>query len=115
MQKSDEISLESYLEIDKRLNDLIIQPVQNTLIGELQLTINERSLRFRSYAERFLKGEINVNQMIQIVSIEHLNILTAILQRNVPDAKAFTLTHFENGKQRALASIKQSQNNVSID
>lgn len=107
--ESDEVEFGSYLGIDKKLNDLMHKPVQNTLIGELQLTINERSLRFRSYAERFLKEDTIVSQMIQVVSAEHLHILDAIMQRNVPDAKAFTLIHLENGKKRALASIKQSQ------
>ena len=111
-EELDELNFESYLKIDKRLNELIIQPVQNTLIGDLQLIINERSLRFRSYAERFVKGEANVNNMMRLVSIEHLNIISAILQKNVTDAKAFTLTHLENGKQRAIASMEQSQDEV---
>jgi DNA-binding GntR family transcriptional regulator len=112
VEELDELNFESYLKIDKQLNELIIQPVQNTLIGDLQLIINERSLRFRSYAERFLKGETNVNNMMRLVSVEHLNIISAILQKNVTDAKAFTLTHLENGKQRAIESIKQSQDEV---
>jgi DNA-binding GntR family transcriptional regulator len=112
VEELDELNFESYLKIDKQLNELIIQPVQNTLIGDLQLIINERSLRFRSYAERFLKGETNVNNMMRLVSVEHLKIISAILQKNVTDAKAFTLTHLENGKQRAIESIKQSQDEV---
>lgn len=109
VEEFDEPNFESYLKIDNQLNELIIQPVQNTLIGDLQLIINERSLRFRSYAERFVKGETNVNNMMRLVSVEHLDIISAILQKNVTDAKAFTLTHLENGKQRAIASMKQSQ------
>ncbi len=110
-----EMSIESYLEIDRQLNDLILGPVRKTLTGDLQVIINERSLRFRNYAETFIEEETKKNNMVRQISIEHLNIITAISKRDVVDAKAFTLTHLENSKQRALASIKQFHKKVSED
>ncbi|KIX15105.1 GntR family transcriptional regulator [Dethiosulfatarculus sandiegensis] len=105
-----EVNIDLYLQIDKQLNDLIMLPVRGTLTGDLQLTINERSLRFRNYAETFATEDTQKENMIRVISREHLNIVQAIIAQDSNMAKAYTLIHLENSKQRTFASLKHANN-----
>ncbi len=104
-----EVHIDLYLQIDEQLNELIMQPVRGTLTCELQVIINEKSLRFRNYAETFATEDTQKENMLRVISKEHLNIVRAILARDSDMAKAYTLIHLENSMQRTFDSLRHAK------
>jgi len=105
---SDAIQHEEYLEIDLKLNEILMEAVGNTLLREVLLFVGDRSLRIRTFAEATMKAL--PSRIIHLVTEEHLTIIQAILDGNPEEAREKVLQHLTNAEHRTVQAIRNRLN-----
>lgn len=93
-------SVDLYHETGLRLNDLIMEELDNDLVEEMFSFIDNYNLRIRLLAES--SNESLTRESIRSGNEEHLEMLNGIEKCNVDKAKKAARIHLENAKQRTL-------------
>lgn len=109
--QSKKIDINLYLEIDLQLNDLLVRPAQNTVLGEVVASVNNRSLRLRSYAELVAAGDLDRCDLMHCITNEHYMIVESLLQEKTTECKRLVRRHLKAGELRTLEAIKRTQKN----
>ena len=108
------IDIGLYLEIDLQLNELLMQPAQNTVLWEVITSVNNRSLRIRSYAESVVAEDLDRCDLMHLITNEHYLIIESLLQEKTSECKRLVLRHLKNGELRTLEAIKRTQKNRAL-
>jgi DNA-binding GntR family transcriptional regulator len=104
----DLINFESYLSVDLELNDIFLKVSGHTLFREVLGFVSDRSLRIRTFLEAVYKT--SPNNMVHVITKEHLQILEALLKGDPAKAQARVRKHLDNGETRTLKAIKNKLN-----
>ena len=109
--QSKKIDINLYLEIDLQLNELLVRPAQHTVLGEIIASVNNRSLRLRSYAELVAAGDVDRCDLMHCITNEHYLIIASLLQENTAECKRLVRRHLKAGELRTLEAIKRTHKN----
>jgi len=94
---------ETYLEIDLRLQEVILEALGDTLLGKVLSSVGNHSLRIRSFAEASV--DLSKGKILYNVNREHLMIIRAILDVNLVEVQEIVRQHLNNAERRTLESI----------
>lgn len=95
-----------YMEIDLRLNNVIWEGIENSLLAGVFNLVSNNSMRIRSYAEASA-GESEI-ALVRVVTKEHALIIDALLSEDPDRAEEAAKTHLEKAEQRTLRALPTS-------
>ncbi len=103
-------NLQTYIETDSELHELLFIHIPNTLFRETLLRIHQYSMRMRYFAE----GEsTNQSNVVSEVCHEHLNILNALKEKDPELTERSVYLHIVNSEKRTLQSVSQDTGSAS--
>ena len=95
----------TYLEIDLRLQEVILEALVNPLLGNIFSLVGNHSLRIRSFVEasaKRSKGKILYN-----INGEHLAVVEALLGGDSERVQEVVEKHLDNARERTLQALKR--------
>ncbi len=101
----DELDYNDYLEIDGKLDEFFISAAGETLFREVYLIISARSKRVRTFAEA--ASATKPTKMMHTVTLEHVSILKAILEKDQELTQMHVLRHLKNGEERTIKAVRE--------
>jgi len=99
---------EAYLKIDLRLQEVILEALGNTLLGNIFSLVGNHSLRIRSFAEAISgpsRGEVLRN-----INGEHLTIIEVLLGKDSRKVQKVVKQHLDNAEERTLRAVRKVSN-----
>jgi len=94
---------DDYLEIDLKLNEILLQATENKIYREVLTLVGSRSMRIRTFVEATSK--MNPNRMIHTITGEHQAIIQAMLHGDLEEARKKVQEHLLNAELRTLQEM----------
>jgi len=94
---------EAYLEIDLRLQEVILEVLGNTLLRKVLSLVGNHSLRIRSFAEA--SAGPSRDEVLHNINGEHLVIIEALLSRDSERVQEGVGQHLNNAEDRTIQAI----------
>jgi len=95
---------EAYLEIDLRLQEVIVEALGNSLLGNIFSLVGNHSLRIRSFVEAAI--EPSGSEVLHNINEEHLAIIEALLGRDPERTQETAKQHLNNAQERTLQAMR---------
>jgi len=96
---------ETYLEIDLRLQEVILKALGDTLLGKVLSSVGNHSLRIRSFAEA--SAGPSRDEVLRKVNGEHLAIIDALSNTDPETAQEAARQHLDNAEVRTLQAMRR--------
>ena len=106
----DEYDFETYIQTDVELHQTLCVHLHNQLLKDAVLRVHQLSMRMRYTAEHFAYTPTDV---VNEVSHEHLEILTALKEHDSDAAAELVRQHVQNGEERALRALSRPEPTVT--
>ncbi|MBW2057120.1 MAG: GntR family transcriptional regulator [Deltaproteobacteria bacterium] len=103
-KRLDLVPYDEYLQIDLRLNEMLMMAGGNLLLSEVLMFVGYRSLRIRTFAEAGYKNR--PDPRIHTITREHLAIMEAILDEKPHEAENRVRRHLRNAEVRTIQAIE---------
>ena len=97
---------EAYLEIDLRLQEVMLETLGNTLLGKVLCLVASHSLRIRSFVEasaRPSKGKMLCN-----INRDHLAVIKTLLSADSERTQEAVKQHLNNAEERTLQQLERN-------
>ena len=105
-QLNGEEKYQKFHETDIRLNDLLMDTVNNNLLLQLFSHIENYNIRIRFFAGTTLK---NSEEVVEEGNSDHISIVSALLDKSPQRAKHAVLDHLQKAEQRTWQAVKQEK------
>jgi DNA-binding GntR family transcriptional regulator len=102
-EKHNGVPLEEFFAVDIRLNEILLDAVENTIFREILTFVGNRSLRIRTYAEASTSPAPDT---IRLITLEHISIINAILEGQAERSRELVLEHLRNGENRTTVAVR---------
>lgn len=102
-QKGD-IDYDDYLEIDKKLDQFLLDQIGQGVLFEVYQFVSERSMRARTFSEA--ASDQKPTSMMRKITLEHLEILDALLARNPKLVREKVHEHLVKGEERTKEAVR---------
>lgn len=97
---------EEYLQIDLRLDEVILKALQNSLLRKVFALVNGHSRRVRSFTEAISRPR--EAKIIRMNNKEHLAIIKALINEDSGKSKEAVQDHLDNAENRTAQAITSS-------
>jgi len=97
-------SYETYLQVDLKLERLMLEAVENSLLQRLIAFVSSHSRRIRSFAEA--SSNSSAIEMMRTINEEHLHIIEAILNADTGEAWKAVKRHLDNAERRTINQLE---------
>lgn len=102
---------EAYLEIDRRLQEVMLEALGNSLLGNIFSLVGNHSLRIRSFAEA--TAGCSKDGVFHDINEEHLMIIRAILDGDSEKAQEVVKQHLDNAEERTIQALGKIPININ--
>ncbi len=94
-----------YVELERRLQELLLPSGDADLIGKTAALVNNYVYRLRIFSQETLKKDRR--ERMRAVCVEHLRILEALLDGDIPEIERAILDHLTHSEERSLAARRE--------